>query len=49
MNLYPFSLVGWRETGFLRQFLVEYEDIGRNPVFGIHCVARNRISATISG
>ncbi|WP_293349025.1 MULTISPECIES: hypothetical protein [unclassified Microcoleus] len=27
------SLVGWRETGFLRQFSVKYESSGKKPGF----------------
>ncbi|TAE95996.1 MAG: hypothetical protein EAZ79_16570 [Oscillatoriales cyanobacterium] len=38
----------WRETGFLRQFRLSTKNIGRNPVSEIPCVARNRVSATIS-
>jgi|GEM_PF-2479944 len=36
----------WRETGFLREFLVRGEDIGKNPVSEI-VVARNRVFAKI--
>jgi hypothetical protein len=33
LNLDPFSLVGWRETGFLQQFLVEYDKYRKKPGF----------------